>query len=136
MESSDLDGQDGQNVSDAFVERVRKGMDALTVRGEMDKELAKEQEKFRDFATHDMLAAADKYDNGTTQVLIAKPNRSQTHIVGRLSGSGWPSPWGTRYCSQLESSLARMGRQSGALLARAVTSCATTILCHALAFML
>ena len=37
-------------------------MDALTVRGEMDKKLAKEQEKFRDFATHDMLVAADKYD--------------------------------------------------------------------------
>ena len=34
---AELDGQDGQNVSDAFVERVRKGMDALTVRGEMDK---------------------------------------------------------------------------------------------------
>ena len=49
---ADLGDQDNQNVSDAFVERVRKGMDALTVRGEMDKKLAKEQEKFRDFATH------------------------------------------------------------------------------------
>ena len=79
---ADVNDQDDQNVGDAFVERVKKGMDALTVRGEMDKKLAKEQEKFRDFATHDMLAAADKYDNGTTQVLIAKPNRSQTRIVG------------------------------------------------------
>ena len=32
----------------------------LQARGEMDKKLAKEQEKFRDFATHDMLAAADR----------------------------------------------------------------------------
>ena len=72
---ADLGDQDKQNVSNAFVERVRKGMDALTVRGEMDKKLAKEQEKFRDFATHDMLAAADKYDNGTTQVLTRRASR-------------------------------------------------------------
>ena len=32
----------------------------------------------RSFVILLLMAAADKYDNGTTQVLIAKPNRSQT----------------------------------------------------------
>jgi len=49
-------------------------MDALTVRGKMDKKLAKEQEKLRDLATHDMLAAADKYDNGADCQAKLKPN--------------------------------------------------------------
>ena len=32
---ADLDDQDDQNISDAFVERDKKGTDALTVRGEI-----------------------------------------------------------------------------------------------------
>jgi len=57
--------------SNAFIERVKKGIDALTRTRSL-------QEQFRDYAINDMLAAADTYDKGTTQVLIAKPNRSQT----------------------------------------------------------
>ena len=48
-----------------------KGVDIVVV---LVVQVSLRDEKFRDFATHDVLAAADRYDNGTTQVLIAKPN--------------------------------------------------------------
>jgi hypothetical protein len=44
--------------------------------------LIKKQELFRDFASTSMLDAADRYDSGTTQALIARPNRSYTRIAG------------------------------------------------------
>jgi hypothetical protein len=75
------------NPSDAFRKRIKQGMDALTVRKEMDKFLIKKQELFR-FASS-MLDAADRYDSGTTQALIARPNRSYTRIAGKRFGSGW-----------------------------------------------
>jgi hypothetical protein len=61
------------NPSDAFGKRIKQGMDALTVWKEMDKVLIKKQELFRDFASTSMLVAADGYDSGTTQALIARP---------------------------------------------------------------
>ena len=76
-----------------------------------------------------MLAAADRYDNGTTQVLTAKPNRSQTPIVGEafqfwlaiVMGYKVPQTAGVEF-----------GHDEKAKVA---TSCATTILCHALALL-
>jgi hypothetical protein len=44
----------------------------------------RDHETFRDSV--DMLAAADRYDSGTTQVLIARPDRSQTRIAGEAFG--------------------------------------------------
>jgi hypothetical protein len=48
----------------------------------MEKKLTTDHATFRDSASVDMLAAADRYDSGTTQVLIARPNRKQTRIAG------------------------------------------------------
>jgi hypothetical protein len=79
---AELDAQDGDNLNRALGERARKGLEATTVRTEMEKKLTIDHETFRDYASVDMLAAADRYDSGTTQVLIARPNRSQTRIAG------------------------------------------------------
>jgi hypothetical protein len=97
----------------------------------MDKKLAKEQEKFRDYVTNDMLAAADKYDNVTTQVLIDCQAKPKPNPYCEKAFRFWLAIDMVKV-PQPESSLTWMERQSSAPLAKVATSCATTILCHAL----
>ena len=52
------------------------------MRDERAKESSKTQQQFRDYASDNMLEAADRYCSGTTRLLIAKSDWSRTHLPG------------------------------------------------------